>query len=89
LGLDVVEDGEGLLHVVAGLPEEGVGALAAVVEAVLRARGAVEINDDFETELPGPGDCLGDVGRGAVGVGRAGVVVCPVADGYCERRVRG
>jgi len=63
--------------------------LAAVVEAVLRAWGSVEIDDDFETQLPSPGDCLGDVRRSAVGVGRARVVVCPVADGYCEGRVTG
>ncbi len=63
--------------------------MAAVVEAVLRAWGSVEIDDDFETQLPSPGDCLGDVRRSAVGVGRARVVVCPVADGYCEGRVTG
>ena len=78
--LDRAQDGEGAGDGVALLPA-GSGLLARVVEAVLRAGGSVQVDDDLDADLACPLDTLLEVLGCTLGIGRTGVVKGPVSYG--------
>jgi len=78
--LDGAQDREGAGDGVALLPARR-GLLARVVEAVLRAWGAVQVDDDFDADLTCPLDTLLEVVGRTFGIRRVGVVKGPVSYG--------
>lgn len=60
---DDLEHGVRLGDGVALAPAGGRRLAAAVVEAVLRAGRAVQVDDDFEAGLAGPGEGFVEIGR--------------------------
>ena len=75
-GLEHVEgDGDGVALLEARLGD----AVARVVEAVLGAGRAVQVDPDFQADLAGPDDALVEVVGGALDIGFVvGEFVCPV-----------
>lgn len=79
--LDRVQDIQGALNGVASGPIDLVASSSRVVEAVLRARCAVEVNHNLQSQRAGPIDGGIDERRGTLCVWGVGVVVCPEANG--------
>ena len=81
LGLDLVQDGEGLGSTrVDRLPLGRCHALAGVVKAVLRAWDTVKVNQNLETISTSPCDGVVKVRRGAREIRGRGVVIGPEAN---------
>ena len=78
--LNLLENGQCAVDCVALLPTRFRHLLARVVEAVLRAGSAVEIDDDFHADLACPVDTLLEELRCALRVWRVGVIERPVSN---------
>ena len=78
--MDLLEDGEGAVDGVALLPAGFGHFLAGVVEAVLGAWRAVQVDDDFDTDLSCPVDTLLKELCCSLCIGSVGVVERPESD---------
>ena len=79
--LNLLENGKCAVDGVSLLPAGFCHLLARVVEAVLRAGGSVQVDDDLDADLACPLDTLLEVLGCTLGIGRTGVVKGPVSYG--------
>ena len=78
--LNLLENGQCAVNCVSLLPARFRHLLARVVEAILGAGSAVEIDDDFHADLTCPVDTLLEELRCALRVWRVGVIERPVSN---------